>query len=570
MAKGENLMDYLEICKVYEELESTTKGLEKTKIISNFLNKIKDQLEIIYLLQGRVFPDYDPHELGMSSQLVIKAISKAGGFEENEIIQEFKEEGDLGKVAYNLLSKKKKQTALFSKKLTEKKVIENLTKITLLEGKGTVGTKIDYVVDLLNSSSEEELKYIVRTVLGDLRVGVGNGLLRDSIVDYCFKPETLEEKREYTQKVQDAYNKSTDFALVFKKAIENKLDEIELSVGKPVRVMLYPKVKDVEEAFSVVGKPAAFEYKYDGFRVVINKDEKGEIKIFTRRLEEVSNQFPEIKEYIKENVKGKSFIIDGEAIGYDPKTKRYTPFQAISQRIKRKYDIEKLIEKLPIELRLFDVLLYEEKSMIEENYEERRKLLEKIITEKPFKIGIAERIVTDNEEKAREFFDKAIKDNQEGLMVKGLDKPYKPGSRIGYGVKWKPIDKDFDLVITGAERGTGKRSKWFTSFDVSCQDEQGNLLEIGKVSGGLKEKDEEGLSYNELSKMVKELEVEEHGRKIKVKPKIIVTVQYQNIQKSPTYSSGYALRFPRIMRLRPDRDISDVSNISDIMKEASD
>ena len=561
-------MDYSTICELYEELESTTKGLEKTQIISEFLEKIKEKPEYIYLLQGRIFPDYDSHELGMSSQLVIKAISKASGFKENEVIQEFKKEGDLGKVSYNLVGKKKKQTALFSTKLTIDKVIESLTKITILEGKGTVGTKIDYIVDLLHSSSGIESKYIARMVLGDLRIGVGNGLLRDAIVEYCFKPKDQEEKKEYTQLVQDAYNKATDFALVFRKAIENKLDEIELSVGKPVRVMLYPKVKDVEEAFSVVGKPAAFEYKYDGFRVVINKDENGKIKIFTRRLEEVSNQFPEIKEYIKENIKGKSFIVDGEAIGYDPETKKYTPFQAISQRIKRKYDIDKLVEKLPIELRLFDVLLYEEKSMIEEEYEERRKLLEEIITEKPFQIGLAERIVTDNEEEAEEFFNKAIEDNQEGLMVKGLNKPYKPGSRVGYGVKWKPIDKDFDLVITGAERGTGKRSEWFTSFDVSCQDEQGNLLEIGKVSGGLKEKEEEGLSYNELSKMVKELEIEEHERKIKVKPEIIVTVQYQNIQKSPTYSSGYALRFPRITNLRPDRDVSDVSNITDIAKEA--
>lgn len=561
-------MKYSEICSVYEKLDSTTKGLEKTRIISEFLGEIKENPEYIYLLQGRIFPDYESKELGISSQLVIKAISKASGFSEEEVLNDFKKKGDLGDVSHHLIGQRKKQKALFSNSLSIQKVLNNLRKISSLEGKGTIQTKIDLVVDLLTSSKGHEAKYIIRTILGDLRVGVGSGIIRDAIVDYCFSPQDSEEKKEYTLKIQEAYNISTDYSLVFEKAINHELNKIKLSTGKPIKVMLYPKVKDVKEAFSVVGCPAAFEYKYDGFRILISKDEKDNIQMFTRRLEEVSNQFPEIKEYIKENVKGKSFIVDGEAIGYNPKTKKYTPFQAISQRIKRKYDINKLVEKLPIELRLFDILLYEEKNMINESYEKRRKLLEKIVKEIPFKIGLAEKIVTDSEDKARKFFDKAIEDNQEGLMVKGLNKPYKPGSRVGYGVKWKPIDKDLDLVITGAERGTGKRSKWFTSFDVSCRDEQGNLLEIGKVSGGLKEKEEEGLSYNELSEMVKELEIEEHGRKIKIKPEIIVTVQYQNIQKSPTYSSGYALRFPRITNLRPDRDISDISTIEDIMKES--
>ena len=152
-------------------------------------------------------------------------------------------------------------------------------------------------------------------------------------------------------------------------------------------------------------------------------------------------------------------------------------------------------------------------------------------------------------------------------MVKGLDKIYKPGARIGYGVKWKPEDNDFDLVITGAEWGTGKRAGTLTSFDVACQDESGELLDIGKVSGGLKEKEEEGLSYGEMTEMLTPEIISEEGRHIKVKPLLVVTVQYQNIQKSPSYSSGYALRFPRITRLRPDRTAEDVATIGEVEKE---
>jgi DNA ligase-1 len=442
----------------------------------------------------------------------------------------------------------------------------SLQKITTFEGKGTVEQKIGIVVDLLHSATKNESKYIIRTVLGDLKIGVGDGILRDSIVEYIYKPKNIEEKKKYVKIIQEAYDRATDFALVFQKALLDELDTIKLSPGKPVKVMLYPKAKNAREAFKIVGKPAAFEFKYDGFRVMINKNKEG-IKIFTRRLEEVSNQFPDVINFVETYVKGDNFIIDGEVIGYDPNTKQYKEFQAISQRIRRKYEIDRLVNEIPVELRLFDVIYFENESLIEDDYESRRTLLEKIVQEKDWKIRLAEQIVTDDEHVALKFFEKAIDEGQEGLMVKGLDKQYKPGARIGYGVKWKPEDNDFDLVITGAEWGTGKRSGMLTSFDVSCDDD-GILKEVGKVSSGLKEKKEEGLSYEEMTEMLQELEIEEKGRKIKVSPKIIVTVKYQDIQKSPTYSSGFALRFPRIVRLRPDRSVDDIAKIEEVEAEA--
>jgi DNA ligase 1 len=561
-------MDYSKICDVYEALEETTKGLEKTKILADFLDTIKENSNYIYLIQGRVFADYDPRELGMSAQLAVRAIAKASGHEDKDVINEFKKIGDLGRVAQELIGVKKRQTSLFSTKLSVENVMNSLKKLPELEGKGSIDVKIGYVVNLLHSASPKEAKYIVRTVIGDLRMGVGSGIIRDSIVEYCLKPVGMEEKKKAANLVQDAYNKATDFALVFDKACEKKLEDIGLSPGKAVKVMLYPKAKGANDAFNIVGKPAAFEYKYDGFRMMVNKDDKGEIKIFTRRLENVSNQFPDVVKFVQENVKGKNFIIDGEAVGYDPKKNTYKEFQAISQRIKRKYDIDRLIKELPIEFRVFDVIYYDGESLINEDYEKRRELLEKIINEKKWEIGLAERIVTENVNEAEEFFNKALEDGQEGLMVKGLDRKYKPGARIGYGVKWKPEDKDFDLVITGAEWGTGKRAGWLTSFDVSCRDD-GELLDIGKVSTGLKEKKEEGFSFEEMTDMLKKLEIQEYGRKIKVKPKIVVTVQYQNVQKSPTYSSGYALRFPRIIRVRPDRGEDDIATLDEIKVEAS-
>ncbi|MEI6058926.1 MAG: ATP-dependent DNA ligase [archaeon] len=566
-------MEYKKVVDVYEALSNTTKGLEKTKILGEFLNDVKKsgEYEIIYLLQGRVSADYDKKELGISQQLAIKAISTASGLKDSEIVRDFKELGDLGKVSEKVM-KTKRQSSLFSKKLTTEKILENLHKLVTLEGKGTVDKKIGLIVELLHSASVVESKYIVRTVVGDMKVGVGSGLLRDAIVDSCFSPKDLSEKKEYGEKVQQAYDKATDFAEVFEKACRNQLSRISLSPGKPVKVMLFPKAKDVEDAFRIVGKPAAFEYKYDGFRMMINKFEKNgkeEIQIFTRRLDNVTKQFPDAVKYAKENIKAKSFIIDCEAVGYNPKTKKYQPFQAISQRIKRKYDIDKLEKELPIELNIFDIIYYNGENLIDTEFLERRKIIEKIVDEKKLKIVLSAQIITSDAKEAEDFYEKALEEGQEGLMAKSLTAPYKPGARVGYAVKLKPEDNDFDLVITGAEYGTGKRAGWLTSFDVSCRDEKSDeLLEIGKVSTGLKEKREEGLSFEEMTHRLKKIIVEEHGRSVVVRPEIVVTVQYQNIQTSPTYNSGFALRFPRIKALRPDRGKDDVATLKEIEKEA--
>jgi len=559
-------MDYSKLCLVYHDLESTTKGLEKTSILAKFLEKIKDEPKFIYLLQGKVFADYDSRELGISHQLAIRIISRTAGISDGDVVEEFKELGDLGKVTESILKKKKMQTSLFSKKLDIKKVFENLRKVTTIEGKGTVDLKIGLIVELLHSATPLESKYIIRTVLGDLKIGVGSGILRDSIVEYCFKPEDIEEKKKYVLLVQEAYDKATDFAEVFEKVCNNSLDKIKLKPGKPVKVMLFPKAANVEDAFRIVGKPAAFEYKYDGFRVMINKEPEGKVKIFTRRLENVTRQFPEIVEYVKSHVKGKSFMLDCEAVGFDAKTGEYTDFQAISQRIRRKYGIENMRKNFPIELVIFDVIYYNGESLIDEKFRSRRKLIEKIVKEESKKIILAKNIVTDNEKLVERFYEEALKDNQEGLMGKSLTAPYKPGARIGHAVKLKPDDNDFDLVITGAEWGTGKRAGWLTSFDVSCRNGD-ELLEVGKVSTGLKELKAQGLSFEEMTEKLKELVVEEHGRKIEVRPEIVVTVQYQNIQKSPTYSSGYALRFPRITRLREDRSVENIATLEEVKRE---
>ncbi|MBU3913858.1 MAG: ATP-dependent DNA ligase [Nanoarchaeota archaeon] len=558
-------MKYLELCRTYEELEASPSRLKKTEILANFLKKTKNEKnkEIIYLAQGKILPDYDTREIGISSQLAIKALSRATGVSDKDIVRLWKKIGDLGRVAEQVASKKK-QSSLFSKELTTEKVFENLKKLLTLEGKGTVDKKMGLISELLTSASGIEAKYLIRTLLQDLRIGVGEGVVRDSIVWACLNKENKEE----FNLVQEAYDKTTDFALVFEKACRGKkaLESVELIPGHPLKVMLAPKAESISDAFERVGKPAVFEYKYDGFRMLINKHDN-EIKIFTRRLEQVTNQFPEVVSYIRKSIKGSSFILDSEAVGYNPKTKKYTPFQEISQRIKRKYDIERMGKELPVELNVFDILYYEGKSLLQKPFIERRKLLEKIIHPEKYKIVLAKQLITDNEKQAEKFYKQALEEGEEGVMIKALNAPYKPGARVGHMLKLKPASDELDLVIVKAEYGTGKRGGWLTSYTVACRKE-GKLLEIGKVSTGLKEKSSEGASFEEMTKKLKPLITSEKGREVSVKPEIVIEVGYQDIQKSPSYSSGFALRFPRVKRIRPDRSVKDIATIEEIERES--
>ncbi|MDD5192959.1 MAG: ATP-dependent DNA ligase [Candidatus Nanoarchaeia archaeon] len=559
-------MLYKELCEVYEELEKNPSRLKKTEILANFLKKLKHEkhLEIIYLLQGKTFPDYSEKEFGISEQLCIKALEKSSGISAKDIVLKWKKYGDLGLVAENVIWGKKQNT-LFSKRLTTEKILENLKKLPELVGKGTVDKKLALISELLTSASGIEAKYIIRTLLNDLRIGVASGTIRDAIVE-----AVLEKNNENLEAVQQSYDKANDFALVFEKAIKGikELHKTELVPGHPLKVMLALKAESIADGFERVGKPACFEYKYDGFRMLINKDEKGNIKIFTRRLDEVTKQFPDVVKYIKENIKAKSFIIDSESVGYDPKTKRYKQFQDISQRIRRKYDIDKLIKELPVEINAFDILYLNGKSLIEEPFEKRSKLLRGIIDNKKYHLQAAEQLITSDEKEAEKFYKQALKDNQEGVMIKNLNSKYQPGARVGHMLKLKPVENEFDLVITGAEYGTGKRAGILSSYTLSCRNEKtGELLEIGKASTGLKEKEEMGLSYTEITKKIKPLITSEHGREVKVKPKIVVTIIFQNIQRSPTYESGFALRFPRVTALRPDRTVHDIATLKEIEDE---
>ncbi len=343
------------------------------------------------------------------------------------------------------------------------------------------------------------------------------------------------------------------------------LVSVALLPGDPVKVMLYRKAKNIDDAFTQVGSPCAFEYKYDGFRLCAHRNGK-KITLFTRRLEDVTKQFPDVVEVLDTQVKSHDYILDCEIVGIDKVTKKHVSFQHISQRIKRKHDIAAMIAQLPVEVNVFDILELNGLNLIREPFCVRRKKLESIIASVPGKIQCSVKIETDDSSQAQEFYELSLAEGYEGIMAKSLDGPYVPGSRVGYGVKIKPIMDTLDCVVIGAEWGSGKRATWFSSFDLAVWD-NGKLRSIGKASTGLKEKSEEGLSFFEMTSALQPLVIGEENRHVTVSPSIILEIAFEEIQKSPSTSSGFALRFPRVIRRRDmEKAVEDADTVEKVKK----
>jgi DNA ligase-1 len=327
-----------------------------------------------------------------------------------------------------------------------------------------------------------------------------------------------------------------------------------------------PSLKEAIESFDEV----ALEYKYDGARMIIEKNNDGKFWIYTRRLENITKAFPDVVEACKKSLNAKNCIVDGEAVAINSKTKRPMPFQTLSQRIKRKYDIQESIKEIPVQLNLFDIVYLNGETLFDSALEKRREILKDIVKEIPGKIQLAKQLVTKDLKKADEFYKEALKAGHEGLIVKNLEAKYQPGRRVAGGwLKVKPVMESLDLVITGATWGTGKRTGWLGSYILSCRDpDTGKFLECGMLGTGVKEKktNPEDFTLLEMTKLLKPYVESEKENEVKIKPKVVVEVAYEEIQKSPTYSSGWALRFPRFVRIRWDKSAEEADDLERIKK----
>lgn len=546
-------MKYEELAEVYEKLETEPGKLEKTRILAEFFGRTEADIlpSVVLLASGKVFPSYSDKELGIASKMMIKAIGMASGLSEDHINNKFRELGDLGLVAEGCVESKK-QTTLFKEELTVERVHEALAELAEITGSGSQDRKLGLITDLLTSAKPKEARYVVRTILKTLRIGVAEGITRDAIAK-AFEVDA--------GKVEDAWNRISDYGKVAKVAKEKGIEGLEgvrLEVGKPIRVLLAESASNIEAAIEKYEEPA-IEWKFDGIRIQIHK-KSDEIKLFTRRLEDVTVQFPELVERSKLCLRAKECVVEGELLAVNSED-RPLPFQKISQRVQRKYEIDDMVRNIPTQLNLFDVVYVDGEMLFDRSLRERREILEAIVESRE-DFRIAKQIATRDIEEAKRYNQGALDAGQEGIMVKNLRSKYQPGRRVGYWLKVKPEVETLDLTVVGAEWGTGKRAHWLSSFVLACRDSYGNFLPCGMMGTGLT--DEE---FQAMTDKLEPLITEEKGREVKITPRIVLEVGYEEIQESPNYEAGYALRFPRLIRDRTADKSPDEADTVDRVKE---
>ena len=540
-------MKYENLVNVYEKLNNTTKRLEKTEILSNFLKTVDSELlpPVTLMCLGKVFPSWSEEEQGIGDKLVMKAVADVAGVSVDEVEDKVRDEGDIG-AASEVLVKNKKQMTFFSQPLTIEFVYNNLRKLTKISGNRSTSRKISIILELLSSASAVESKYICRTIVEQLRIGVGEGIIRDGIAGaFGIDKDVVERAAMLTN----------DLGLVAKVAKDEGaegLQKLNLRAGRPVKLMLAQLSEGIDISINEMGL-ALCETKYDGIRCQIHKH-NGEVTLFTRRLENITKAIPEIVEAIETAFPDSDFIVEGEIIA----TRNGEPlsFQHILRRVRRKYNIKETMENIPVELYLYDLLYYKE-PLIDNPIKTRRETLESIVNTTDM-IHLSKLVLCgpENIDDAKELFEESIKGGHEGIMIKNAYEPYIPGIRGKKMLKYKAEPENLDVVVVGGTKGIGKRGEFIGSYLIALQDEDENLKPIAQVGTGLSDEQLEN-----LTEKMEEYKISQKGTKITVEPKIIFEVAYSEIVKSPEYEGGYSLRFPVVKRIREDKGLKDIDTI---------
>lgn len=536
--------DFSDLC---EKLEKISSNLETRDVIADFLERIQDDDELyntVLFLMGDIFPMWDNRDLGIGPGLLYEALKFATGLNKDEIENLVKERGDLGLAVEEAIKRKKQQT-LFTEELTIKSLRESFDEISRMAGKGSQTGKIRALADLFISTSPHEARYLARLILGELRIGVGEGTMRDAIAKaYGVDPDLVERAFMLTSDLGKT-------AVIARNEGREGLERVGLTPHVPVRMMLAQVARNLEEAISEMGT-AIVEWKYDGGRVQVHKTGE-KITIFSRRLEDITDSIPEIVDSVKERVTG-DVILDGEVIAI--KNGKPMPFQNVLRRLRRKYDIDDKAEEIPLFVIFFDIIYRDGKNLIDLPLKERRRHLEDVITEGD-SISIAIEITTDNPAEAMKVYHDAINAGHEGVMVKNPLSKYSPGRRGKNWLKVKPTLETLDLVVVGGEWGEGRRARFIGSYELACYDPSTDgFLRIGRVATGFTDE-----QLEDLTAIFKDLIEYEEGKIVRFVPRVVFEVAYEEIQKSTKYESGYALRFPRLVRVREDKSPDEADTI---------
>lgn len=568
--------------EVYEKIEATTKRLEMTDLLVGFLkNTPKDMVDkVAYLTQGKIYPDFTGVEIGVAERLAVKALARASGAKESAIEDDLKRSGDIGESGRKFLGTKK-QVTFFQQSLTVQRVYDTLDKMAKASGSGAVDQKLGLLAGLLSDASPQEAKYILRTVTGNLRLGIADMTVLDALA-IAFGGG--KEAREY---VERAYNICSDLGRVAKAIVEKGLDGVkkfEVSVGEPIRPMLAERLSSPEAILEKFGGRCAAEYKYDGERLQAHK-QGNEVMLFSRRLENISSQYPDAVDLFKKCVKAENAILECECVAVDADTGEMKPFQELMHR-RRKYGIEEAIEEYPVSLFVFEALYVDGKDLTFSPYPVRRKALEKAVSQSD-RVKLANSVIAADVKELERFFLEAIEDGCEGLVCKSIakDSVYQAGARGWLWIKYKRDYKSemtdtVDLVVVGAFHGRGKRAGGYGAVLLAAYNPDNDTFETVTKCGT-------GFTDEDLVKLPKMLEKhvvkQKHSRvnslldaDVWFEPAVALEVLGAEITLSPIHTcamdsvrkgSGLAIRFPRFTgKYRIDKSAEDATTASEIVE----
>jgi len=535
-------LSFAELC---QRVEGVSGSLEKVDLVAAFLKNLDDdELAVASgFIMGDLFSPSMDLVMGVGPSILYEAMARACGCSTERISDMLRATGDPGLVASAAVDKKKPiGFAAFIKDepLSIKEVYQRLVAVARASGKGSQDAKVKNLQYLFSQATPLEAQYIARLAIEDMRIGIGEGGVRDAIAQ-AFSQDA--------SKVERAYNLTNDIGLVAVNARKGTLADLNVLINHPIKMMLAQVGEGISASMQELGS-AAIEWKYDGARVQIHKDGK-RVRIFSRRLEDVTRSLPEIVRLAQE-VRADKAILDGEVVAIG-KDSRPLAFQEILKRFRRKYNVEKQAKETPLHLFLFDLIYLDGQSTVDLPLTRRRELLEGIADPSI----LADQVISDSVQKAEEIYHQALEKGHEGLILKNSMSVYAPGKRGKNWLKIKPVMETLDLAVIGAKWGEGRRASFLGSYRLACLDEAtSKLLDIGWVATGLTDE-----ALAELTELFRELILVQNGMEVELKPAVIFEVAYEEIQKSQSYSSGYALRFPRLVRVRDDKSLEEADSL---------
>ena len=574
-------MEFADFAARAAEIEAESADLETTALVRDLFDAADDDLPIVArFVQGRVFPAWQSRTLDIGPNLCYAAIARAAGQNVSaaDVEDRLAEMGEIGAVAASFDFGGQQGLAAFGgggqTDLTVSTVDEELRALAAAAGSGSQDRKLDTLFGLFNRCSSAEARYLARLVLSEMRIGVGEGTVRDAIaeaflVDSADATAIRDEERTRAARerrdaavdaVERALQVSNDYgrvAVVARDEGASGLDAVELSVGRPVQAML-AQAGTVTDALSE-WEDVAVETKFDGARVQVHydggggarddtreSDGAGTVSLYSRNMEDVTDALPEVVEFVEREV-DVPVILDGEVVAVDDDGSPL-PFQEILRRFRRKHDVDRMREEVTVELRAFDCLHAAGDDLLTEPVTERHDRLCDVLGHTE---AVSDLLTSDDAEVIEAYEADALDAGHEGIMLKNPDAAYSPGKRGKNWLKRKPDVETLDLVVTGAEWGEGRRAEFLGTFLLSARVEEGDETEyrtLGKVATGITDD-----RLAELTDLLEPDIVAQEGTDVDLRPTTVFEVGYEEIQQSPTYSSGYALRFPRFIEVREDK-----------------